>query len=127
MAVIGPDELATRLQLLCYLHLRLPATYGTEDTTGEPVLTFDPPLTVEEQVLYDTLLAQARGELLPDAFPLTLTPEEKTAIRDDLQVLRDLRQMGRAAFLAQTTAQKERQLYDALVAVTIIDLAVLRS
>lgn len=57
---------------------------------------------------------------------LGLSDDEWTAIRPHLQTLRDLRQMGRNAFMALTAAERDRLLYDALVAQTIVDLAILR-
>lgn len=113
-----PDDLAMKVRELCLTYLRLPTEYATED--GLPVLTFDPPLTSGEQATYNLLLGMARSGMT------SVSPADFGVIRANLQTLRDLRQLGRNAFLAQTTAQKERQLYDALVADTIIWLAVLR-
>jgi hypothetical protein len=114
-----PDETATRLAELCRLHLRAPDGYATDDVTGEPVLIFDPPLTNEEQATLANLLGLARSRL-------DVAPEDFATIRTNLQALRDLRQMGRAAFMALTAAERDRLIYDALVADTVIWLAVLR-
>ena len=78
-------------------HVRAPSGAGL-DEAGVLVMTFDPPLTVEE---WDR-------------------------IRPELLALRNLRQMGRAAFMALTAAERDRLIYDALVSQAIIDLALLR-
>lgn len=119
MANVSPDITAQRLVELCQTFLRPPATYATDGDTGEPILTFDPPLTTEEQATLANLLGLARSRL-------DVAPEDFATIRTNLQTLRDLRQMGRAAFMALTAAERDRLIYDALVADTVIWLAVLR-
>jgi hypothetical protein len=113
-----PDEATGRLLVGCRTYLREPATV-TLDTNGAPVLTFDPPLTVEEQATYATLVASLDS-------PVTLTPAEWATIRPDIQNIRDLRQMGRNAFMALSAAERDRLLYDAQAATTTILLALLR-
>lgn len=49
-----------------------------------------------------------------------------TAVREQLQTLRSLRQLGRNAFMGLSAAERDRLIYDALTAQTIIDLAILR-
>jgi hypothetical protein len=119
MANVSPDVTAQRLVELCQTFLRAPDSYATDETTREPILTFDPPLTPEEQATLANLLGLARSRL-------DVAPEDFATIRTNLQTLRDLRQMGRAAFMALTAAERDRLIYDALVADTVIWLAVLR-
>jgi hypothetical protein len=47
-------------------------------------------------------------------------------LRAPVQTIRDLRQMGRNAFMALTAAERDRLLYDAQAATTTILLALLR-
>lgn len=82
-------------------------------------ITYDPDLTPEEQATWDTLAQLATGATL-------ITPAELDTIRPSMVVLRDLRQMGRAAFMALTAAERDRLSYDAHVATTMILLAILR-
>lgn len=98
--------------------IRQPASFYLDSDTG-PVLTFDPPLTAQEQAVYTGLVDVARS-------PVSITPAEYDAIRPQLQDLRDLRQLGRNAFMALTAAERDRQLYDAQTNTTIILLALLR-
>jgi hypothetical protein len=55
-----------------------------------------------------------------------LTPAEYANIRPQLVIIRDLRQMGRNAFMALSATERDRLLYDAQAATTTILLAVLR-
>jgi hypothetical protein len=71
-------------------------------------------LTPQDQVTYEVLLGLARSETARQ------TPAEFTAIREQLQVLRALRQLGRNAFMALSAAERDRMMYDAMVAVTVI-------
>lgn len=80
-------------------------------------LVFEADLTAPELAALDALVTATRSP-----FP----PGEYDRIRPALQVLRDLRQLGRAPFLALTAAERDRQLYDAQTATTIILLALLR-
>lgn len=48
------------------------------------------------------------------------------AVRADIQTIRDLRQLGRNAFMALPDAERFRRLYDAQSATTTILLAILR-
>lgn len=112
-----PDQAAIGVGELVTQHIREPESVTRVD--GNLVWVFNPPLTAAEQTALDNLTAWLRSGL-------NVSFADYPAIRTNLQTLRDLRQLGRPAFLAQTTAQKERQLYDALVADTILWLAVLR-
>jgi hypothetical protein len=98
---------------------RCPASYEL-DQYGVPILVdFVPPLTTEEQATLALLVAVARS-------PVALTTGEYSAIRSHVQALRDFRQLGRNAFMALTAAERDRQLYDAQTATTIVLLALLR-
>jgi hypothetical protein len=108
------DETAQRVVDLCVRFLRSPATWATDDATGDPILDFDPPLDAAEQTTYESLLGLARSETVRQ------TPAEFTAIREQLQVLRALRQLGRNAYMGLTAAERDRMMYDAMVAVTVI-------
>jgi hypothetical protein len=57
---------------------------------------------------------------------VSLTRAERDTIRPSVQALRDFRQLGRNAFMALTAAERDRQLYDAQTATTIVLLALLR-
>lgn len=113
-----PDAATLRLSALCQEYLRPAASMATE--AGVPVLTFEPPLTAPEQATYNTLLALARSGMQH------LTPAEYETVRPQLVVLRDLRQMGRSAFMALTAAERDRLMYDAHAATTTVLLALLR-
>jgi hypothetical protein len=119
MAATSPDATTQRLADLCRTFLRTPIEYHLDTVTG-PALTFAPPLTAPEQVMYATLLALARSGMQH------LTPAEYETIRPQLVVIRDLRQMGRNAFMALTAAERDRLMYDAQSATTTILLALLR-
>jgi hypothetical protein len=113
-----PDALTERVVALCRQYLRDPLGYATDD--GVPVLDFDPPLTAEEQTTYALLVALARSGMKH------LSPTEYQTVRTNLAALRDFRQLGRNAFMALTAAERDRQLYDAQTATTIVLLAILR-
>lgn len=119
---IDAYELGTRIAAACHVALgRTPEVRPTSQPDGSHLcsLIFDPDLSPAEIVTADAIIAAARGAV-------SLTPLEREAIRPSLQVKRDLRQMGRNAFTAQTTAQQLRQLYDSDVATTVILIAVFR-
>ena len=91
---------------------------SAEYRDGRPVITWEPPLTAQEQAVVAGIVDARRS--------IRLEPSDWAAIRPHVQTLRDLRQMGRAAFMAQTAAERDRQLYDAQTATTIVLLALLR-
>ena len=99
------------------------AAFGTTLTVEVEVdrvaYTFTPDLTAEQADLFDAYVGRAR---LDAPMPV----ETYAAVRGELQTLRDLRQMGRAAFMALTAAERDRLGYDAHVATTIVLLALLR-
>jgi hypothetical protein len=86
---------------------------------GSVVYTFTPDLTTEEAARF----ADLQTLLLS---PVTLSLAERDAIRPAIVILRDLRQMGRNAFMGLAAAERDRLLYDAQVATTMILLAILR-
>lgn len=120
MARTMPDTLASRVAELCTRYLRAPSGYATDDQTAAPVIDFVPPLTTEEQATLANIIALARSGMTH------LTPTEYDTIRSQLATIRDLRQLGRNAFMALTTAERDRLLYDAQAATTTILLALLR-
>ena len=61
MATIQADAYAYRVVALCRLYLRDPNGFATDDTTGDPLITFVPPLTAGEQTLYNRLLNLAKS------------------------------------------------------------------
>lgn len=83
-------------------------------------LTFEPDLSGAEAAILTDIVSAVRLRTV------RLTAAEYAAIRPHLQTLRDLRQLGRNAFLALTAAERDRMLYDAFTAQTIIDLALTR-
>jgi hypothetical protein len=116
MTRIVVTDQSERVLELCRLYLREPVNEG--DPGAERTLVFDPDLTPEETALFDVLQRIAASE--------HWTPDAYSAVRAEMQTLRDLRQMGRNAFMALSAAERDRLTYDALVAQTIIDLAILR-
>jgi hypothetical protein len=103
-----------RLWALVLANLRHPL-----DADGE-AFTFEPPLTAQEQATLDDVLRMVRAGMTD------LTLAQYQAIRPHLVTIRDLRQMGRNAFMALTAAERDRLLYDAQAATTTILLAMLR-
>lgn len=95
---------------------RPPTSFSYVD--GRSVVSWDPPLTAQQQATYDAIALKYRA--------VRIEPEEWAAIRDDIVVIRDLRQLGRNAFMALTAADRDRALYDAQAATTTILLALLR-
>jgi hypothetical protein len=108
------DEDAINLRHLLSQYLRLPTTEYRDGT-----MEFTPPLTAEEQATFATLQKMA-------SIQTSWTPALYDQVRPQLQVLRDLRQLGRNAFMQLAANDRDRMIYDALVAQTIIDLALLR-
>lgn len=66
------------------------------------------------------------GPLDQQAVETAVLAHESTADRTALQTLRDLRQMGRSSFMALSAAERDRLMYDAMTAVTVTLLAILR-
>jgi hypothetical protein len=103
-----------RLWTLVLANLRRPL-----DANGE-AFTFEPPLSSPEQATFDDVVRLWRSGMTH------LTLAQYQAIRPHLTTIRDLRQMGRNAFMALTAAERDRLLYDAQAATTTILLAMLR-
>jgi hypothetical protein len=118
MARLYPDDATRTLAALAAEAIRPPVAFHLDSEAG-PVLEFDPPLTPAEQAVLDLLPSVIRSAV-------RLTPTEYSAVRAQMQILRDLRQLGRNAFMALSAAERDRMLYDAQVATTIVLLALLR-
>jgi hypothetical protein len=93
-------------------------------TADTLTLTFTPDLTAGEVTTVTGIVADVVGFALSQSTPATLAAYK--AIRPDIQNIRDLRQMGRNAFMALSAAERDRLLYDAQAATTTILLALLR-
>jgi hypothetical protein len=117
-SIIVPSSLAqTVLALSAAAGLRPGRMEG--DGSPDRTLVYDPDLSPAEQATFDLALSLAKAHQ-------QMTREAFAAIRPDVQVIRDLRQMGRNAFMALTAAERDRLLYDAQAATTTILLALLR-
>ena len=112
--VTAPME---QLRLLCVEYLREPVSYPMTD--GVVSWVFEPDLTPDELMRFTRLHQIAAADL-------RLSPDEFEAIRPSVQTLRDLRQMGRNAFMALTAAERDRLMYDAFTATTQVLLSILR-
>lgn len=107
------------LRVACETHLRLPSNVTGDPSTGQVSFHFDPDLTPEEASTLDAL-DHALASLQP------MTPTGYAAVREQMQTLRALRQLGRNAFMGLTDAERHRMLYDAFTATTIVLLSMLR-
>lgn len=94
----------------------LPAGLILSDASGVS-LTFEVDLSPAEVATLD-LIVQAAAANLPTSV--------YDSVRPHVQTLRDLRQMGRSAFMALTAVERDRLVYDAQSATTTILLALLR-
>jgi hypothetical protein len=92
---------------------------STDGTPRSITLTYEPDLSPEEQATFDTVSRLAVGAAI-------VTATEYDAIRPHITTIRELRQLGRNAFMALTAAERDRLLYDAQTATTTILLALLR-
>ncbi len=110
----GAADVTYRVSLLCEARLRRCSVDW--DT---PAIMFDPDLSPEETVQFDQPVRVASS-------PIGITPSEYAAVRTQMQTLRDLRQMGRNAFMALTAAERDRLMYDAFTATTQVLLSILR-
>lgn len=102
MTRIFPDDTANRVAALCALYLRAPSGYATEDTTGDPVLDFEPALSTAEQTTYADLLAMARAHISG------LSLAEYQALKPDLAGLRTYQGLA-SPTLAQTASAVKAQ------------------
>jgi hypothetical protein len=120
MSTFSVPAIATGLDLINASHQvlrRLPQI--VEQPDGSQVWTYSPDLTTEESATLDLMIAAARASA-------NLSGPDITAIRAQMQTLRALRQLGRNSFMALSQAERDRTIYDALVAVTQIFIAELR-
>jgi hypothetical protein len=101
--------------------LRRPVSYGLDGATL--AVTFDPDLSAAEVTTFDSFFV-LRETLARQAVPMNAATY--ATVRPQIQALRDLRQMGRNAFMNLTAAERDRLLYDAQTSTTIILLALLR-
>lgn len=111
------DATTLKATELAERYLRRPT--GWIDQDDVLVAIFEPPLSASEEATWDLIQAIARSGL-------NVAPDDYAVIRTNLQAIRDLRQMGRAAFMALTAAERDRLMYDAQSATTTILLAILR-
>jgi hypothetical protein len=81
MTLIEGDDSSTRLLRLLEQFLRTPATLAIEDTTGDFVTTFVPPLTGPEQTTYNHLIRLAHSRVIG------ITPSEFLALEADIDGL----------------------------------------
>ena len=95
-------------------HLEINVPDGTNEQTVASVLAAHTGIPTQAQL--DT--AQASR--------VNMTTEEYAAVRAQMQTLRDLRQMGRNAFMALTATERDRLMYDAFTATTQVFLSLLR-
>lgn len=119
--VRAPAELVISLRDRVAAEMR-PATQVNVFAPDDPTqceLVWNPDLSAADQSTADAILRSLLSEE-------PMTTQQYKDVRAQVQVLRDLRQLGRNAFMALPAADRDRMLYDALVAQTIIDLALLR-
>lgn len=83
------------------------------------VFIFTPDLTPAETQLFDDGIAAMRSGT-------GLSTTDYQAIRTQMQTLRAMRQLGRNAYVNLTEAERNRQTYDCLVAITEIFLKLTR-
>jgi hypothetical protein len=112
-----PDEVTWRTADLAARYLR--PVSNVYMANGVAVFEFTPALTAAEALDFDLIKKLAERNL-------DLTLDEYRTVTPQLQTIRDLRQMGRNAFMALTAAERDRLLYDAQAATTTILLALLR-
>lgn len=110
----------TEVARLVRATMREPLTVGEDEATGAMVFTFDPPLTAAEQTLFDNLVRQVRSRV-PG-----ITPAEWEALKPNLAALRTFRQQTQAEFMAKTATVRDRELFDAINAITNVLRALLR-
>jgi hypothetical protein len=117
-AIAVPYDDANRL-IPILIEAGLPEPLHLVDPSDGNNLLWEPDLTAAQLATVQHLVLLARSGL-------SISAADFDAIRADLQLLRDLRQLGRNPFMALTAAERDRMTYDALVSVTRIFLAILR-
>lgn len=100
----------------CAAQVRRPDGFGTGDTR---TLSWTPDLTAAEAATVDEIIRSASMQS-----PMTAGAYE--AVRSQMQTLRALRQMGRNSFMALSQTERDRLIYDNLVAATQVFLSILR-
>lgn len=100
-------------------NVRAPATAAL-DAQGGFVATFSPPLTTDEQIIYDRIMKLARSPLQG------ITLAEYATIEDDLAVVRTFRQQSQSEFIAKTQNARDREIFDTLNALINVQRAMLR-
>jgi hypothetical protein len=104
---------------------------AVREAVRQPDRDLGAPNATERTLEWDTDLSAAEAQTVADVQTIArsaepMTTEAYAAVRAQMQTLRDLRQLGRNAFMQLAANDRDRMLYDALVAQTIIDLALLR-
>lgn len=89
------------------------ANVTADPDTGAVTYHFEPDLSSTETTLLGDL--ERLGET-----GLSLSAAEYTSIRAEMAPLRALKQMTRNEFMALSAAERDRMLYDALVATTTV-------
>lgn len=117
-SIVVPSPLAQLTMSLAYHAGLRPGTMEGDGVTDRTIV-YTPDLTAPEQAIFDASLALAKAHQ-------QMSREAYAAIRADIQTVRDLRQMGRNAFMALTATERDRLIYDAQSATTTILLAILR-
>lgn len=108
MPPIPPDAMAIRLADLCVTYLRPHSGYATDSVTGDPIITFDPPLTSAEQTTFDRLANVAKSRVLG------ITPAEWQALEPDIAGLKTY--LGLASPTAAQTASATKAIIRVLAA-----------
>lgn len=94
------------------------SAYASDDPTmGE--LTWTPDLSASDSAAITAIVAAYRMQRPMDRATYD-------AVRTQMQVLRDLRQMGRNTFMGLSAVERDRALYDAFTAATQVFLSILR-
>lgn len=86
---------------------------------GLYTISFEPDLSPAELALFNDIVATMRSGT-------GLSVVDYQAIRTQMQTLRAMRQLGRNAYVNLTEAERNRQTYDCLVAITEIFLKLTR-
>lgn len=106
---IPPDSITVRIAELCRLYLRGPVSIATDETTGAPIIVFEPPLTTAEQATYADIVAMAKAGI-------TLSLVEYQGIKTFLATMRTFQQMSQSDFIALAQNARDRQLFDVVSA-----------
>lgn len=113
------NETVPRLHELARIYLRSPASL-TEDASGRPVAVFDPPLTAQEQVVWDRLVRYA------SFLGVQITLEEWALLEPFLTTGRGFLGMSQSEFIALGQNQRDRMLFDNVTALWRVVFRLLR-